>query len=219
MISTATLRCIMRQTIAWRSCSSSCSNASTATLEIMLFWDSCCSRVVPVFQSGFSHQCLALLQRGETALMYAAHNGATECIRELIAAGADTRAMSSEGNTALDLARNAGEREAMAVLKEHEQYLAQLGSHTKPALREHQQLQASDDQEQGVTLSLSLLELDEQRDLTPLDLEDKANSAASKPAVEPTSAVSAGTLPQAEPERLLPFAVLDLGDLELDLPN
>eukprot|EP00042_Codosiga_hollandica_P041450 m.369661 g.369661 ORF g.369661 m.369661 type:complete len:215 (+) comp56118_c0_seq16:430-1074(+) len=73
--------------------------------------------------------------------MWTAYNGHVDCVRELLSFGADLQFKDNERNkTALDYARQQGRPEVVALLEgariEHERFLAQLGSQTKPALRE-----------------------------------------------------------------------------------
>eukprot|EP00042_Codosiga_hollandica_P053675 m.708665 g.708665 ORF g.708665 m.708665 type:complete len:160 (-) comp58746_c0_seq23:395-874(-) len=49
-----------------------------------------------------------------------------------------------QGRTALDYAHEGRKRELIAVLEDHARFLAQLGSHTKPAVRGHSQAQEED---------------------------------------------------------------------------
>eukprot|EP00042_Codosiga_hollandica_P033335 m.221311 g.221311 ORF g.221311 m.221311 type:complete len:189 (-) comp54163_c0_seq18:48-614(-) len=79
---------------------------------------------------------LSVLQHHSTALMYAAYHGNTASVLLLLRAGADIALQNENGTTALDFARQSSQRDTVAVLEEHERFLAQLGSHTKRALRE-----------------------------------------------------------------------------------
>eukprot|EP00042_Codosiga_hollandica_P053679 m.708594 g.708594 ORF g.708594 m.708594 type:complete len:154 (-) comp58746_c0_seq7:127-588(-) len=76
--------------------------------------------------------------------MWAAGSGHTESVRVLLEFGADASLVNLQGQTALDYAHEGRKRELIAVLEDHARFLAQLGSHTKPAVREHPQAQEED---------------------------------------------------------------------------
>eukprot|EP00042_Codosiga_hollandica_P039409 m.330162 g.330162 ORF g.330162 m.330162 type:complete len:242 (-) comp55606_c0_seq7:229-954(-) len=73
---------------------------------------------------------------GRTALMDAALHGAAECTQLLLSHGADASIKDENERTALEDAQRRGHASVVHLLEEHARYLAQLGSHTKPALRE-----------------------------------------------------------------------------------
>eukprot|EP00042_Codosiga_hollandica_P026174 m.122253 g.122253 ORF g.122253 m.122253 type:complete len:132 (-) comp52115_c0_seq3:42-437(-) len=76
------------------------------------------------------------MEWNRTALLDGSSAGHSDCVRALLAAGADIRVQDKDGSTALKWAMLFGQVEVVEILQEHERFLAQLGSHTKPALRE-----------------------------------------------------------------------------------
>eukprot|EP00042_Codosiga_hollandica_P003763 m.13504 g.13504 ORF g.13504 m.13504 type:complete len:263 (-) comp19988_c0_seq1:2303-3091(-) len=73
---------------------------------------------------------------GQTALMVAARYGRTECVRALLAAGADRRLWDEKGLTALYHAVQRNHEDIVAILAEHERSYDPVGSRTKRASRE-----------------------------------------------------------------------------------
>eukprot|EP00042_Codosiga_hollandica_P034940 m.252637 g.252637 ORF g.252637 m.252637 type:complete len:87 (+) comp54527_c0_seq3:421-681(+) len=69
-------------------------------------------------------------------MLDAAYIGSTDCIRALLEFGAISTIKSK---TARDIASQRDHSEVLALLDEHERFLAQLGSCTKPAVRESAQ--------------------------------------------------------------------------------
>eukprot|EP00042_Codosiga_hollandica_P041459 m.369801 g.369801 ORF g.369801 m.369801 type:complete len:127 (+) comp56118_c0_seq37:430-810(+) len=97
--------------------------------------------------------------------MWTAYNGHVDCVRELLSFGADLQFKDNERNkTALDYARQQGRPEVVALLEEHKRFLAQVGSHTKPALREPLQpvVQAAEGEQQPAEAEQVILVLDAQ---------------------------------------------------------
>eukprot|EP00042_Codosiga_hollandica_P039102 m.325087 g.325087 ORF g.325087 m.325087 type:complete len:124 (-) comp55551_c0_seq3:43-414(-) len=88
--------------------------------------------------------------------MIAMIHGHSKCVALLLASGADHTIKNSIGETAMSIAQMCGQAEIVALLQEHERYLAQVGSHTKPALREpvHQVLQAAEMEESAAGVNL-----------------------------------------------------------------
>eukprot|EP00042_Codosiga_hollandica_P058496 m.882912 g.882912 ORF g.882912 m.882912 type:complete len:259 (+) comp59878_c1_seq1:6184-6960(+) len=183
---------------------------------------------------------------GWTALMVAAGSGHSECVRLLLQIGADTSIAERDGKTALDLAREEHKEEVVVVLEEHERYLAQLGSHTKPALREPSARQTQDSEigQESTSVTgadLPLLNLDEQSSIqNTLQLweanralflcrstgilvlkaaEDYTEQAAP---CEATDLVLDSAPPLGAPQQLrvsVPVLLMDLSGLDFQLPE
>eukprot|EP00042_Codosiga_hollandica_P041452 m.369684 g.369684 ORF g.369684 m.369684 type:complete len:164 (+) comp56118_c0_seq20:430-921(+) len=161
--------------------------------------------------------------------MWTAYNGHVDCVRELLSFGADLQFKDNERNkTALDYARQQGRPEVVALLEgariEHERFLAQLGSQTKPALRESLQpvVQAAEGDQQPAEAERVILVLDAQ--LVETGVEPASTEEAGPILPEGNEdAHSRGEWPEAgvgRPEvqpKVIPAMPLDLSDLYLEL--
>eukprot|EP00042_Codosiga_hollandica_P040525 m.349834 g.349834 ORF g.349834 m.349834 type:complete len:162 (+) comp55888_c0_seq1:326-811(+) len=159
---------------------------------------------------------------GRNALMVAAANGHSYAVRALLAYGTDAHLKDKSGETALDSARVYGHSACAAILEEHEQYLAQLGSHTKRALRETEQPTS----QAGVSASAA--------DGIPLSVPPVETSAATGDLLEETEVSQCEVAPQhalanatevsddlalVREQQAVPAPVMDLRDLDFELPQ
>eukprot|EP00042_Codosiga_hollandica_P016714 m.43527 g.43527 ORF g.43527 m.43527 type:complete len:142 (+) comp46731_c0_seq1:336-761(+) len=67
--------------------------------------------------------------------MIAALGGVTECTTLLLQHGADVTLKDSSGRTAVNYAWQGDHMDVVALLEDHARFVAQIGAHTKPALR------------------------------------------------------------------------------------
>eukprot|EP00042_Codosiga_hollandica_P026360 m.124292 g.124292 ORF g.124292 m.124292 type:complete len:226 (+) comp52172_c0_seq4:784-1461(+) len=176
----------------------------------------------------------ALDSAGFTPLMLTAYCGNTNIVRELLAYGADTTIEGPHG-TALQQASISWEilnfEEINAVFAEHERYVAQIGSHTKPAQRESAApiAETGETDQQGTGQPINLLLVDEQRQPGGEVIGDDIGSASAeeaKPGVQLATLETASTTPSAisiapssqqRQSAELPVIPIDLSDLEAEL--
>eukprot|EP00042_Codosiga_hollandica_P039098 m.325078 g.325078 ORF g.325078 m.325078 type:complete len:158 (-) comp55551_c0_seq1:134-607(-) len=157
--------------------------------------------------------------------MIAMIHGHSKCVALLLASGADHTIKNSIGETAMSIAQMCGQAEIVALLQEHERYLAQVGSHTKPALREplQQALQAAEMEESGA--SVNLLQA-EQLQTEQLQAEQLQTNVAREVDDAGTDAEVTESVHQRSDEgppiqQNQPPAVMDLAltSLDMDLPE
>eukprot|EP00042_Codosiga_hollandica_P035265 m.260139 g.260139 ORF g.260139 m.260139 type:complete len:163 (+) comp54594_c0_seq10:139-627(+) len=111
--------------------------------------------------------------------MTAALNGYVASTRVLLVAGANFSIRNKYGKSALEFAQQMERTETISLLEEHIKFLAQLGSHTKPALRESERVDLSvpaTDEEEDATKPVRNLLLEEQ----PGSHEDAATTEVSQ---------------------------------------
>eukprot|EP00042_Codosiga_hollandica_P039101 m.325106 g.325106 ORF g.325106 m.325106 type:complete len:148 (-) comp55551_c0_seq11:99-542(-) len=143
--------------------------------------------------------------------MIAMIHGHSKCVALLLASGADHTIKNSIGETAMSIAQMCGQAEIVALLQEHERYLAQVGSHTKRALREpvHQALPAAEMEESAAGVNLL------QTEQLQTDVVQEVDEA--RPDAELTESVDQ-RLDEAPPIRQdQPPAVMDLALTSLDM--
>eukprot|EP00042_Codosiga_hollandica_P039407 m.330150 g.330150 ORF g.330150 m.330150 type:complete len:297 (-) comp55606_c0_seq4:229-1119(-) len=157
---------------------------------------------------------------GRTALMDAALHGAAECTQLLLSHGADASIKDENERTALEDAQRRGHASVVLLLEEHARYLAQLGSHTKPALRGPLHPAA---QPEGVAEAVALpqsnllLMIDGQRagePVAPLDSEGEVVGLSD----EGDAGTDVAPL-SVRPETQQTPLMLDLSDLDFQLPE
>eukprot|EP00042_Codosiga_hollandica_P025541 m.114856 g.114856 ORF g.114856 m.114856 type:complete len:161 (+) comp51904_c0_seq2:250-732(+) len=160
--------------------------------------------------------------------MRAASNGATVCARVLLRRGVDSTIKNLKGRTALDIAQMNNQTEFIALLEDHELYLAQLGSHTKPALREpvlqfDAQADASTTQPvQGSEQPVLLLPWDTHSTCEPVEEVSKEHDGdGSRLAAAEDGADADAGLAEAAPSLRQPLALpaMNLGELDFELPD
>eukprot|EP00042_Codosiga_hollandica_P034646 m.244605 g.244605 ORF g.244605 m.244605 type:complete len:242 (+) comp54465_c0_seq10:136-861(+) len=165
---------------------------------------------------------------GSTALMWAVYVGPKDPVQVLLARGANARLQDAQGLTALDYARREGKADVVAILEEHEQYLSQIGSHTKAAMREpaHSAAELQADQlgvgqadEPVVNLldmQQSLPSSDDSRFPDPGVAAGSEDSALRMVGLAETHGMLAAGTPQLQTQTM---PALDLGGLDFDLPE
>eukprot|EP00042_Codosiga_hollandica_P034648 m.244633 g.244633 ORF g.244633 m.244633 type:complete len:180 (+) comp54465_c0_seq13:462-1001(+) len=140
----------------------------------------------------------------------------------------DPTPFAQQGLTALDYARREGKADVVAILEEHEQYLSQIGSHTKAAMREpaHSAAELQADQlgvgqadEPVVNLldmQQSLPSSDDSRFPDPGVAAGSEDSALRMVGLAETHGMLAAGTPQLQTQTM---PALDLGGLDFDLPE
>eukprot|EP00042_Codosiga_hollandica_P034654 m.244592 g.244592 ORF g.244592 m.244592 type:complete len:264 (+) comp54465_c0_seq8:136-927(+) len=187
---------------------------------------------------------------GSTALMWAVYVGPKDPVQVLLARGANARLQDAQGLTALDYARREGKADVVAILEgayslresisfsssfpsfrflvEHEQYLSQIGSHTKAAMREPahpvaelqadqvRQRQADEPAVNLLDVQQSLPSSDDSCFPDPKETAGSEECALRKVGLAETHGVLAAGTPQLQTQTM---PALDLGGLDFDLPE
>eukprot|EP00042_Codosiga_hollandica_P030114 m.173442 g.173442 ORF g.173442 m.173442 type:complete len:242 (-) comp53271_c0_seq1:100-825(-) len=176
------------------------------------------------FGSFFARICGFLLQDGWTAMMWAAAIGSADCLRELLAYEADRRIQSRDGVTAQDYARRHKQVDSSAAFLEREEFLAKLGSRTKPALREAVRSIGQAHAEESQPIQVIILDQGQGavEDNTAQPTTEEAVSGGAEDAVAQTNACAQDS--HADHHGQLqahhqPVPVLDLGNLDFELPD
>eukprot|EP00042_Codosiga_hollandica_P033343 m.221273 g.221273 ORF g.221273 m.221273 type:complete len:153 (-) comp54163_c0_seq9:276-734(-) len=91
---------------------------------------------------------------GETALMLVARSANTQLFQYLIASGADTSFKNLGGQSLGEFAHPVHRK----VIEEHERFRAQLGSHTKPAVRQPQLLVQEEEPSDAPSTLIQIME-------------------------------------------------------------
>eukprot|EP00042_Codosiga_hollandica_P030118 m.173503 g.173503 ORF g.173503 m.173503 type:complete len:234 (-) comp53271_c0_seq7:100-801(-) len=161
---------------------------------------------------------------GWTAMMWAAAIGSADCLRELLAYEADRRIQSRDGVTAQDYARRHKQVDSSAAFLEREEFLAKLGSRTKPALREAVRSIGQAHAEESQPIQVIILDQGQGavEDNTAQPTTEEAVSGGAEDAVAQTNACAQDS--HADHHGQLqahhqPVPVLDLGNLDFELPD
>eukprot|EP00042_Codosiga_hollandica_P003765 m.13522 g.13522 ORF g.13522 m.13522 type:complete len:228 (-) comp19988_c0_seq2:2322-3005(-) len=155
---------------------------------------------------------------GQTALMVAARYGRTECVRALLAAGADRRLWDEKGLTALYHAVQRNHEDIVAILAEHERSYDPVGSRTKRASREPAApIQQAEESLEDLPIIAVFNDLSVSADETEPGLVE--GWEVSGAAVDSGAAEYQPLHPREQQHEQLPPMVMDLGVLDFELPN